>query len=311
LLEKEQAELAGHASEPGVQSSPRKAILSVSKVNAVPPATTNSAGQRRLPAGPSPLSLSESNSNSSSSSAAAAPPAAGTPSFNNTRLQLFYRKLYRLAHIRLSQLCLQLGATDIQQRSWDVLVEILANEASLRLLYHRHLDTAIMCTIYCVSRVISMSSRALIPPARVQILSKEDRQLKFKEIISKYMLQPQSDESHYKEIDVSDRMKDKHIDIINFYNLVFIHDILPITKQIQPPQNAASPALVPPPAVPASSEPAPAPPTPVKLPEAPLPQPSPLRFPSKSKVYVQPIPCDPQFSPQRNLILIIFFLINF
>lgn len=88
-------------------------------------------------------------------------------------LELFFRKLYRLVHSRLYDLCAELGVDEkVIQKVWNVLVEAILREHEFRLLFRRHIDQTIMCSIYAVSRSL-------------------DLELTFRDIVTKYRKQPQ------------------------------------------------------------------------------------------------------------------------
>ena len=92
-------------------------------------------------------------------------------------LELFFRKLYRLVHLRLTNLCAALQLNDeIVHKCWDVIVNTLENEHRTRALYRRHVDQLIMCSIYGISKVM-------------------DVPLTFKDIVCHYRSQPQCMES--------------------------------------------------------------------------------------------------------------------
>ena len=59
---------------------------------------------------------------------------------------------------------------------WDVIVELLVREGQFRLLYRRHVDILMMCSIYAVCKVMADS---------------EHTKITFREILTHYRMQPQ------------------------------------------------------------------------------------------------------------------------
>ena len=71
-----------------------------------------------------------------------------------TSLELLFRKVFRLIHMRLTSFCLDLGLHEkYQNKIWQLLVEIMLHEHNMRLLFKRHVDLIILCSIYAVHRM--------------------------------------------------------------------------------------------------------------------------------------------------------------
>jgi retinoblastoma-associated protein len=94
-----------------------------------------------------------------------------------TKLELFFRKLFRLLHLRLHSFSRKLSLSEATTRNiWDTMVYAIEREDNLRLLYGRHIDQLLICSIYGICKIM-------------------DEERKFKEIINVYREQPQFLES--------------------------------------------------------------------------------------------------------------------
>ena len=105
------------------------------------------------------------------------------------------------------------------RRIWTVVVDALQHEAKLRLLYQRHIDQLLLCTIYGVCKIM-------------------DHERTFKEIVASYCAMSHHREEVYQRVYVGDRMPDGQVgssvvDIIAFYNLYFLPAVTPFLKAVQ------------------------------------------------------------------------------
>ncbi|KAH8325365.1 hypothetical protein KR067_003087 [Drosophila pandora] len=118
-------------------------------------------------------------------------------------LEIFLRKLYLLAWLRIQKLCSELGLCD-PERIWHIFEHSITHETDL--MKDRHLDQNIMCAIYIYIRVKRM----------------EDP--KFSDIMRAYRNQPQAVNSVYREvlIGVNEDGEPKVKDIIYFYNHIYV-----------------------------------------------------------------------------------------
>jgi hypothetical protein len=84
--------------------------------------------------------------------------------------------LWRLVYERLVALRQHLTALteEIVQKVWDVVAYALRNEGDLRLMYRRHVDQVILCSVYGVCKALDV------------------KDIMFRDIIAAYVSQPQS-----------------------------------------------------------------------------------------------------------------------
>eukprot|EP01103_Thecamoeba_quadrilineata_P003465 TRINITY_DN13234_c0_g1_i1.p1 TRINITY_DN13234_c0_g1~~TRINITY_DN13234_c0_g1_i1.p1 ORF type:complete len:585 (+),score=106.19 TRINITY_DN13234_c0_g1_i1:158-1912(+) len=144
------------------------------------------------------------NHNSSSSSSFQTPTGPVTPSGESRgrysySLELFFRKVLHLLSVRVNDLSnrLQLPQPFINQ-ILQTLINVVTHHSEL--MYNRHLDTLLMCSVYGVCLA-------------------NKQKLTYRVIIDKYRIQPQSVAKIYREIPLDGEEKG---DIIKFYNIKFI-----------------------------------------------------------------------------------------
>uniref|UniRef100_A0AAY4AAD0 Retinoblastoma 1 n=1 Tax=Denticeps clupeoides TaxID=299321 RepID=A0AAY4AAD0_9TELE len=164
-------------------------------------------------------------------------------------LTLFYKKLYRMAYLRLKELCARLLAAhpELEPIIWTLLQHTLQNEYDL--MRDRHLDQLMMSAIYAICKVKSVD-------------------LRFKTIVTEYKQLPNTDQETFKRVLIRDSQYDS---IIVFYNLVFMQKLKTNILQYSSPR---PPPLSPIPHIPCS---------PYKYPN------SPLRVPGSNNVYISPM----------------------
>ena len=156
-----------------------------------------------------------------------APPEEGIVGAKLTKLDLFFRKFFRLMHLRLHSFSRKLNLTEATTRNiWDTMVYSLEREESLRLLHCRHMDQILICGIYGICKIM-------------------DEERKFKEIINVYREQPQFTESTYRCVKDG---KGGTVDIINFYNGVYLPSMKAVIygfkgKQQQQPSTSKKPVI--------------------------------------------------------------------
>ncbi|XP_062907202.1 retinoblastoma-associated protein isoform X5 [Mobula hypostoma] len=169
----------------------------------------------------------------------------------STSLSLFYKKVYRLAYLRLNMLCnhLHLPSEHPQLEAiiWTLFQHALANEHEL--MKDRHLDQIMMCSMYAICKVKNID-------------------LRFKTIVTAYKDLPNTNQETFKHVLIKEGQYDS---IIGFYNLVFIQRLKTNILQYA---STRPPTLSPIPHVPRSSFGFPT---------------SPLRVPGGNNIYVSPL----------------------
>ena len=104
-----------------------------------------------------------------------------------TKLELFFRKFFRLLHLRLHSFTRKLNLSEGTAKNvWDTMVYALEREGNMRLLHGRHMDQLLICSIYGICKIM-------------------DEERKFKEIINVYREQPQFAESVGTNINLATR----------------------------------------------------------------------------------------------------------
>ncbi|XP_078415590.1 retinoblastoma-associated protein isoform X1 [Cetorhinus maximus] len=169
----------------------------------------------------------------------------------STSLSLFYKKLYRLAYLRLNTLCnhLHLPSDHPQLEAiiWTLFQHTLGNEYEL--MKDRHLDQIMMCSMYAICKVKNID-------------------LRFKTIVTAYKDLPNTSQETFKHVLIKEGQYDS---IIGFYNLVFMQRLKTNILQYA---STRPPTLSPIPQVPRSSFGFPS---------------SPLRVPGGNNIYVSPL----------------------
>lgn len=99
-------------------------------------------------------------------------------------LGLFFRKFYKLAYIRMKELCKELGLVDdeLLKKIWTIFEYSIVERTEL--MRDRHLDQILMCAIYVFNRVTHLNKT-------------------FTEIMKFYRNQPQSDSHIYRSVLIS------------------------------------------------------------------------------------------------------------
>jgi len=129
-------------------------------------------------------------------------------------IELFYRKVFHLASMRCRDLCNRLAIMKYFQQIWQSIVFVLTEK--FRMLRNRHIDQMIMCSIYGISRVLSLG-------------------VTFRQIIDQYRSQPQANLKIFREIPL-DNSDGSKVDIIIFYNNIFIPSMESFLLQFQQQQ---------------------------------------------------------------------------
>ncbi|KAF7697086.1 retinoblastoma-associated protein [Silurus meridionalis] len=131
------------------------------------------------------------------------PPAPGTRQHRSNSLSLFYKKLYRMAYLRLKMLFSQLLTShpELEVIIWTLLQHTLQNEYEL--MKDRHLDQLMMSAMYAICKVKNVD-------------------LRFKTIVTAYKELPNTNQETFKRVLIRDGQYDS---IIVFYNLVFMQKL--------------------------------------------------------------------------------------
>ncbi|KAF6084777.1 RB transcriptional corepressor 1 [Phyllostomus discolor] len=118
----------------------------------------------------------------------------------STSLSLFYKKVYRLAYLRLNTLCARLLSDhpELEHIIWTLFQHTLQNEYEL--MRDRHLDQVMMCSMYGICKVKNID-------------------LKFKIIVTAYKELPHAVQETFKRVLIREEEYDS---IIVFYNSVFM-----------------------------------------------------------------------------------------
>ncbi|MCI4386587.1 hypothetical protein PGIGA_G00064160 [Pangasianodon gigas] len=128
------------------------------------------------------------------------PSAPGTKQHRSNSLSLFYKKLYRMAYLRLKMLFSDLLTShpELEAIIWTLLQHTLQNEYEL--MKDRHLDQLMMSAMYAICKVKNVD-------------------LRFKTIVTAYKELPNTNQETFKRVLIRDGQYDS---IIVFYNLVFM-----------------------------------------------------------------------------------------
>lgn len=157
----------------------------------------------------------------------AEPPTPGTRAPRSNSLSLFYKKLYRMAYLRLKMLFSNLLTShpEMEPIIWTLLQHTLQNEYEL--MRDRHLDQLIMSAMYAICKVKNVD-------------------LRFKTIVTAYKELPNTNQETFKRVLIREGQYDS---IIVFYNLVFMQKLKTNILQYSSPR---PPPLSPIPHIPCS-----------------------------------------------------------
>ncbi|CAO2202730.1 unnamed protein product [Urochloa humidicola] len=148
-------------------------------------------------------------------------PAAGGETCAETGIGVFFSKIAKLAAIRIRSLCERLQLSQhVLERVYSLIQQILTQQTAL--FFNRHIDQIILCSIYGVAKISQL-------------------ELSFKEIIFGYRKQPQCKPQVFRSVYVhwptrsrNGKMGEDHVDIITFYNEVFIPAVKPLLVEVGP-----------------------------------------------------------------------------
>uniref|UniRef100_A0A2I3T1W1 RB transcriptional corepressor 1 n=1 Tax=Pan troglodytes TaxID=9598 RepID=A0A2I3T1W1_PANTR len=192
----------------------------------------------------------------------------------STSLSLFYKKVYRLAYLRLNTLCERLLSEhpELEHIIWTLFQHTLQNEYEL--MRDRHLDQIMMCSMYGICKVKNID-------------------LKFKIIVTAYKDLPHAVQETFKRVLIKEEEYDS---IIVFYNSVFMQRLKTNILQYA---STRPPTLSPIPHIPRS---------PYKFPSSPLRIPggniyiSPLKSPYKIS---EGLPTPTKMTPRSRCVILV------
>ncbi|KAJ6799943.1 retinoblastoma-related protein isoform X1 [Iris pallida] len=146
-------------------------------------------------------------------------PAGGGETCAETGINLFFSKIVKLAAIRIRSLCERLQLSQQSLERIYCLIQQIINQRTA-LFFNRHIDQLILCSFYGVAKISHLT-------------------LTFKEIIYHYRKQPQCKSQVFRSVFVSwpstsrnGKVGQDHIDIITFYNEVFIPSVKPLLVEL-------------------------------------------------------------------------------
>ncbi|XP_023018389.1 retinoblastoma-like protein 1 isoform X2 [Leptinotarsa decemlineata] len=151
-------------------------------------------------------------------------------------LSIIFRKFYNLAGVRMEHLCNKLGLVDIElkRKIWTVFEDSVRNSDLIK---DRHLDQLLMCAIYVICRISSIS-------------------LKFQDIMKFYREQPQSSSSVYRDVllkregtDDNGPHPEERSDLIYFYNSKYVEVMQKFAIRFRSSSQSANLLLSPLPAI--------------------------------------------------------------
>ncbi|XP_035817124.1 retinoblastoma-related protein 3 isoform X2 [Zea mays] len=153
-------------------------------------------------------------------------PAAGGETCAETGIGVFFSKISKLAAIRIRSLCERLQLPQqVLERVYSLVQQILSQQTGL--FFNRHIDQIILCSIYGVAKISQL-------------------ELSFKEIIFGYRKQPQCKPQVFRSVYVhwpprsrNGKTGEDHVDIITFYNEVFIPAVKSLLVEVGPGASAS------------------------------------------------------------------------
>ncbi|XP_061375616.1 retinoblastoma-related protein 1 isoform X2 [Gastrolobium bilobum] len=148
-------------------------------------------------------------------------PGGGGETCAETGINIFFSKIIKLGAVRISGMVerLQLSA-QIKENVFCLFQRILNQWTSL--FFNRHIDQIILCCFYGVAKISQLN-------------------LTFREIIYNYRKQPQCKPQVFRSVFVdwslsrrNGRTGQEHVDIITFYNEIFIPSVKPLLVELGP-----------------------------------------------------------------------------
>nr|DAD30372.1 TPA_asm: hypothetical protein HUJ06_009223 [Nelumbo nucifera] len=148
-------------------------------------------------------------------------PGGGGETCAETGINIFFGKIVKLAAVRISGLVERLQLSQqIRENVYCLVQQILSQRTAL--FFNRHIDQIILCSLYGVAKISQLN-------------------LTFREIIYNYRKQPQCKPQVFRSVFVdwssarrNGKTGQEHVDIITFYNEVFIPNVKPLLVELGP-----------------------------------------------------------------------------
>ncbi|XP_057950261.1 retinoblastoma-related protein [Malania oleifera] len=159
-------------------------------------------------------------------------PGGGGETCAETGINIFFSKIVKLAAVRINGMVERLQLSQqIRENVYCLVQHILSQRTSL--FFNRHIDQIILACFYGVAKISQMN-------------------LTFREIIYNYRKQPHCKPQVFRSVFVdwasanrSGRIGQEHIDIISFYNEIFIPAVKPLLVELGPAGTVQKPNRVP------------------------------------------------------------------
>lgn len=159
-------------------------------------------------------------------------PGGGGETCAETEINRFFSKTVKLAAFRIKGMVEKLQLPEHLRESVYCLFQKILNQQTL-LFFNRHIDQIILCSIYGVAKISQFN-------------------LTFREIILNYRKQPQCKPQVFRSVFVdwssarrNGRQGQDHVDIITFYNEIFISSVKPLLVELGAVGTSVRPNLVP------------------------------------------------------------------
>ncbi|XP_022765705.1 retinoblastoma-related protein-like isoform X1 [Durio zibethinus] len=148
-------------------------------------------------------------------------PGGGGETCAETGINIFFSKINKLAAVRINGMVERLQLSQqIRESVYSLFQQILSRRTSL--FFNRHIDQIILCCFYVVAKISQL-------------------RLPFKEIIYNYRKQPQCKPLVFNSVFVdrssarrNERTGQDHVDIIAFYNEIFVTAVKPLLVELGP-----------------------------------------------------------------------------
>lgn len=148
-------------------------------------------------------------------------PGGGGETCAETGINIFFSKILKLAAVRINGMVERLQLSQqIRESVYCLVQQILSQRTSL--FFNRHIDQIILCCFYGVAKISQLN-------------------LTFREIIYNYRKQPQCKPQVFRSVFVdwstasrNGRTGQEHVDIITFYNEIFIPSVKPLLVELGP-----------------------------------------------------------------------------
>ncbi|KAG2668922.1 hypothetical protein I3760_14G011600 [Carya illinoinensis] len=199
-------------------------------------------------------------------------PGGGGETCAETGINIFFTKITKLAAVRINGMVERLQLSQrIRENVYSIFQQILSQRTSL--FFNRHIDQIILCCFYGVAKISQLA-------------------LTFREIIHNYSKQPQCKPQVFRSVFVdwssarhNGRTSQEHVDIITFYNKIFVPAVKPLLVELSPSGTTTKTNRVPE----VNNNDAQCPGSPKMSPFPSLPDMSPKKVSAAHNVYVSPL----------------------